>query len=262
MQGGWPQSTMPFEPDYEQFSDEELLNILQTGTREQKKNAFSAIYEKYYKEVWQIIVSRGNRYRWFEEENKDVFGTVWLEAFRKFSTDFEWRNIPLGNWLLKTAKTMCQAQIKEIYSTGEGIQKLKIEAQSDLDEYTYRFSKNGQCIQSVRDELREEKAELARRWEAWEYLQNVLENEVQQSQEIPSEVHTEATRLLHKALIQLKERDKNIVWASAKGKKSPEIARDLKIKSNNAVRVALSRALKKLRDLPEIIELGEKVRRR
>lgn len=88
------------------FADDplELVRIFQTSRGTKRSHAFSAIYNRYSRSIWDYIYAQVNG---VEAEAKDIFGQVWLIATEEL-VSFERRHDtraadPLRAWLFTCA---------------------------------------------------------------------------------------------------------------------------------------------------------------
>lgn len=106
--------------DSEDASDKQLLEDLRQESGAERKKAFSAIYNRYHKDVLRVIKSKIK----CEVDAEEIFCDVWETALRRLPK-FEWREDthtaqPLKFWLLKSAK----------YKRLEYFRKIKPESQN------------------------------------------------------------------------------------------------------------------------------------
>jgi RNA polymerase sigma-70 factor (ECF subfamily) len=207
----WPLALASLPPDLEKASDEESLQLIKDGTESQCIEAFSALYNRYYRDVWRFIRSKAPN----ENEAKDIFGEVWLVVIEKIS-EFEWRGVPIKAWLFEIAERQVRASSRKRKEEREKIIPLEEE-------------RHAEALRFIDEVLRRGEASL--------------------HTDPSSEVRREADKLLHEALSGLGPKShKIIVLSYYKGKNSTEIAEILGMKPG-AVRVAKKRALEKLQTL-------------
>lgn len=95
----WPPHPVSLSSDWEKLSDEKLLDIYQDGNREQKNQAFSAIFNRYRLNVCRYI----SRFSLSDWRRKELFAEVWIKASVKFQ-EKKFESKSLNRWLISTTK--------------------------------------------------------------------------------------------------------------------------------------------------------------
>lgn len=79
----WPPTSLAMTPNVERLADLELIHLIQSGRpKGVKQEAFGELYNRYHRDVWRFISSKGLA----ESDAKDVFCDVWETALRKLPT--------------------------------------------------------------------------------------------------------------------------------------------------------------------------------
>lgn len=92
-------SSSGMSADLETADEAELLRYLKQGTRSQREQAFTVLYNRYYNDIRWFIQSKVPS----KEDAEDVFAKVWVTAFEKLP-HFVWEGKPIKSWLLTTAR--------------------------------------------------------------------------------------------------------------------------------------------------------------
>lgn len=92
----------------------ELVRLFHQGTDAEKAHAFSAIYNRYCRPIWDYIYTQVDS---AEAEAKDIFGQVWLVALEELAR-FEYRaevmaDDPLRSWLFRCAANRVKQYYRE-----------------------------------------------------------------------------------------------------------------------------------------------------
>ena len=208
----WPSSAVVSTTAIENLDDEHLLHYLQKGNQEQKADAFSVVYNRYYPDVVRFLRRKVNA----EQVVKDLFSRVWIIAYTRLDT-FEWRGKPIKGWLLSIAATLCAEHFRKI--KGENTLEDAVE---DVQE---------QAIGYIDQRLQ------------------TLDNDALETP--PDDVQAAADQIVAGLLEKLPNQERQIIQLIFfEGKNSTEIGQMLSLKPGT-VRQKHSRGLEKLRKLLE-----------
>jgi RNA polymerase sigma factor (sigma-70 family) len=216
-EGKWPLPPVFVPLDLKGASDEELLELIKCGTESQRSNAFSAIYRRYYLDVWRFIRSDVA----CEADAKDIYGEVWRVVLNRLD-EFEWRGIPIKYWLLGVARRKSLERFRELQA------------------------ENSRCISLT--EMHEE-TEIHRNAALFDTALR-LDEDPSAPAPVSSRIRNEVDKLLHRGLSKLSVKQRKIIELIyfRNIHNSTEIGRLLGMKPGT-VRQNHKRALERLREL-------------
>ena len=110
----WPPEANIAQDQWVDHDSLELIRVFQESNLSQKSHAFSAIYNRYSRTIWDFIYAQVNG---VEAEAKDIFGQVWLIAAEELSA-FERRTDtvsadPVRSWLFSCASNRIKKYHRE-----------------------------------------------------------------------------------------------------------------------------------------------------
>ncbi|MEM7537096.1 MAG: sigma-70 family RNA polymerase sigma factor [Chloroflexota bacterium] len=114
----WPSQTELQPIQWVAQDSKTLIDIFQNGSENERQAAFTTIYNRYSRPIWDFIYSRTDG---IDSDAKDIFSQVWLVAYEDLF-HFQWCTNaksadPLRAWLFQCAANRIKQFHREKYNT-------------------------------------------------------------------------------------------------------------------------------------------------